>query len=230
MEAFIELIDVSKSYSGPDGKNEVAVFTEINLKVEMGSSVAIVGPSGSGKSTLLNLIGTLDKPTAGDVKVGGSSLLKMSSKQAAQYRNQTVGFVFQSHHLLPACTVLENVLVPALAGHGDLKGIELRERALELLEEVGLTHRKDHLPGEISGGEKQRAAVARSLINQPTLLLADEPTGALDKGNSDKLVDLLASLNEKRELTLLMVTHSEESASRMKKGFALEDGGLREFS
>ena len=230
MESFIELNEVSKSYSGPDGVDTVQVFSGINLKIDEGDSVAIVGPSGSGKSTLLNLIGALDQPTAGEITVGGKALTALSSREAAWYRNQMVGFVFQSHHLLPSCTILENLMVPALAGHGDLKGAELRDQAIELLEEVGLSHRKDHRPGEISGGEKQRAAVARSLINQPGLLLADEPTGALDKGNSNKLVDLLAELNQMRDLTLVMVTHSEASAMRMKKGYTLDEGKLKEFS
>ena len=154
----------------------------------------------------------------------------MDLSESARYRNQTVGFVFQSHHLFPACTVLENLMVPALAGHGGLSGDALQDRALGLLEEVGLAHRADHRPGEISGGERQRAAVARSLINQPELLLADEPTGALDKENSFKLVDLLADLNEKHGLTLLMVTHSETSASRMQMSYALDDGCLNALS
>ena len=206
------------------------MFAKLNLSVDKGASVAIVGPSGSGKSSLLNLIGALDKPTRGEVRVGGEELSAMDLNESARYRNQTVGFVFQSHHLLPACTVLENLMVPALAGHGGLSGDALQDRALGLLEEVGLAHRADHRPGEISGGERQRAAVARSLINQPELLLADEPTGALDKENSFKLVDLLADLNEKHGLTLLMVTHSETSASRMQMSYALDDGCLNALS
>ena len=161
--------------------------------------------------------------------MGGKSIAEMDSAESAGYRNQTVGFVFQAHHLLPACTVLENVMVPALAGHGDLRGEELRERAMGLLEEVGLAHRQGHRPGEISGGERQRAAVARSLVNRPSLLLADEPTGALDKNNSERLVDLLAGLNEKHGLTLLMVTHSEASAARMGRGYSLDEGRLSEL-
>ncbi|MEK9633599.1 MAG: ATP-binding cassette domain-containing protein, partial [Opitutae bacterium] len=134
---------------------------------------------------------------------------------------------FQSHHLLPSCTVLENVMVPALAGHGDLTGKALKSRAEELLDEVGLSHRMSHRPGEISGGERQRVAVARSLINEPSLLLADEPTGALDKSNSSKLIDLIVGLNESRTLTLVLVTHSQETASRMDAGFLLDEGKLK---
>ena len=153
----------------------------------------------------------------------------MSSQESAHFRNQTVGFVFQSHHLLPSCTVLENVMVPALAGHGDVTGSALQDRAKGLLEEVGLGHRTGHRPGEISGGERQRVAVARSLINEPSLLLADEPTGALDKSNSSKLVDLIVRLNETRTLTLILVTHSQETARRMDTGFLLDEGELKKL-
>ena len=229
MEAFVEVIDLSKFYPAPEGEVPVEVFAKLNLNVEKGSSVAIVGPSGSGKSSLLNLIGALDKPTRGEVRVGGQILTEMNSKQSAQYRNQTVGFVFQSHHLLPSCTVLENVMVPALAGIGDLTGKDLQDRAKGLLEEVGLGHRTGHRPGEISGGERQRVAVARSLINEPSLLLADEPTGALDKSNSEKLVDLIVRLNESRTLTLILVTHSQETAHRMDTGFLLDEGELKKL-
>lgn len=229
MKNFVELESVTKSYPSPNGEDEVEVFGGISLELAPGSTTAIVGPSGSGKSTLLNLIGALDKPTSGEVRVDGQSLSGMSSAEAALFRNQTVGFVFQSHHLLPSCTVLENVMVPALAGHGGLTGKALQTRAEELLEEVGLEHRTGHRPGEISGGERQRVAVARSLINEPSLLLADEPTGALDKNNSQKLVDLIVSLNASRTLTLLLVTHSEETASRMDAGFLLDEGELNQL-
>jgi len=229
MENFVELESVTKSYPSPEGAKEVEVFGGINLELTAGSSTAIVGPSGSGKSTLLNLVGALDKPTSGEIRVGGQSLSGMSSAESALFRNQTVGFVFQSHHLLPSCTVLENVMVPALAGHGGLTGKALQARAQELLEEVGLGHRTGHRPGEISGGERQRVAVARALINEPSLLLADEPTGALDKSNSRKLVDLIVRLNESRTLTLILVTHSQETAQRMDTGFLLDEGELKKL-
>jgi lipoprotein-releasing system ATP-binding protein len=229
MEKFVELENVTKSYPSPEGAQEVEVFGGIDLQLKAGSSTAIVGPSGSGKSTLLNLIGALDKPTSGEVRVDGQSLAGMSSAEAALFRNQTVGFVFQSHHLLASCTVLENVMVPALAGHGDLTGKALQGRAQELLKEVGLGHRTGHKPSEISGGERQRVAVARALINQPSLLLADEPTGALDKKNSEKLVDLIVQLNESRALTLILVTHSQETTKRMDKGFLLDEGELKQL-
>jgi lipoprotein-releasing system ATP-binding protein len=229
MEKFVQLDEITKKYPSPEGSEAVEVFGGINLTLASGSSNAIVGPSGSGKSTLLNLIGALDKPTSGNIRVDGKALAGMSTGESARFRNQTVGFVFQSHHLLPSCTVLENVMVPALAGSGDLKGKALQDRAKSLLEEVGLGHRTGHRPGEISGGERQRVAVARSLINEPSLLLADEPTGALDKSNSEKLVDLIVRLNESRTLTLILVTHSQETARRMDTGFLLDEGGLEKI-
>jgi len=226
MSSFIELNNVSKSYDSPDGGEALDVFSGVNLEVKEGEAVAIVGPSGSGKSTLLNVIGTLDQPSSGEIQVDGRELSAFSPNEASAFRNQTIGFILQSHHLLPQCTVLENVMVPALAGHGDLSGDALRKRAEELLAEVGLSERMHHRPAEISGGESQRVAVARALVNCPKLLLADEPTGALDKANSDKLVDLLVTLNDKRNLTLLAVTHSSEVASRMGVTHRLDEGGL----
>jgi ABC-type lipoprotein export system ATPase subunit len=160
------------------------------------------------------------------VKVGEREVTGLSPEEAASFRNQTVGFVFQAHHLLPQCTVLENVMVPALAGNGSLTGDSLRKRAEELLEEVGLSHRFHHRPAEISGGEKQRVAVARALVNEPKLLLADEPTGSLDKANADRLTELLVKLNETRGLTLLAVTHSSAVASLMGASYRLDAGKL----
>ena len=228
MKNIIEISKLSKSFPSPDGEETVHVFNDVDLEVEAGSSVAIVGPSGSGKSTLLNLIGLLDKPTKGSIEVNQQSLSSLSDQEVAEYRNQTVGFVFQSHHLLPSCSVLENVMIPALAGFGKLGGGDLRNRATELLKEVGLDHRLSHLPSQISGGERQRVAVARALINNPALLLADEPTGALDQSNSNNLVDLLNQLNEQKGITLLMVTHSIDSANQMKHAYHLNDGNLNQ--
>jgi ABC-type lipoprotein export system ATPase subunit len=199
------------------------------LEISKGTSVAIVGPSGSGKSTLLNLIGTLDQPDGGEILVDGKVTGSLTADEAASFRNQSIGFVFQSHHLLPQCTVLENIMVPSLAGLGSRKGSELKERAYGLLEKVGLSHRANHRPAEISGGEKQRASVARSLINEPSLLLADEPTGALDKMNSEKLIELLIELNQTLGLTLLMVTHSLEIAKQMKQTYLMDEGKLNLF-
>ena len=224
----IEISNLSKSFPSPDGEEAVNVFSGVDLEVEEGSSVAIVGPSGSGKSSLLNIIGLLDKPTGGKLIVDQKDLNQLGKEEVSAYRNQTVGFVFQAHHLLPSCTVIENVMLPGLAGFGGKITGSLKDRANQLLEEVGLGHRTTHFPGQISGGERQRVAVARSLINQPSVLLADEPTGALDKRNSENLVKLLKELNEEKSLTLVMVTHSSGSASQMKKAYHLDEGSLRQ--
>ena len=224
----IEISNLSKSFPSPDGEETVHVFSQVDLQVTKGLSVAIVGPSGSGKSTLLNIIGLLDQPTDGNIQVNEKSLAALSKEGVAEYRNQTVGFIFQSHYLLPSCTVLENVMVPTLAGFGKLKAEETEDIAAELLKDVGLGHRMSHLPSQISGGEKQRVAVARALINDPSVLLADEPTGALDQKNSDHLIDLLKELNEKKGLTLLMVTHSLGGANQMKQSYRFDEGSLRQ--
>ena len=229
MESILKLTNLSKTYPSPEGEEPVDVFSGVNLEISKGTSVAIVGPSGSGKSTLLNLIGTLDQPDGGEILVDGKVIGSLTADEAASFRNQSIGFVFQSHHLLPQCTVLENIMVPSLAGLSSRKGSELKERAYGLLEKVGLSHRANHRPAEISGGEKQRASVARSLINEPSLLLADEPTGALDKMNSEKLIELLIELNQTLGLTLLMVTHSLEIAKQMKQTYLMDEGKLNLF-
>lgn len=224
----INLSKVSKSYEGPSGGQPVNVFQDVNLELAPARSAAIVGPSGSGKSTLLNIIGALDKPTSGLVTVDGQNVPELDPQAAAAFRNTTVGFIFQLHHLLPQCTVLENVLVPAQAGHtkAEHRGI-LNQRARALLGEVGLSHRVQHRPGELSGGERQRVSVARALINQPRLLLADEPTGALDQDNSNNLVDLLLKIQKEQALTLLVVTHARVVAERMDQSYRLDDGNLK---
>ena len=228
METFLKVTNLSKSYPSPEGEEKVNVFSDVNLEISKGSSAAIVGPSGSGKSTLLNLIGTLDKPDSGEIYVDGRTTRNFSADEASEFRNQSIGFIFQSHHLLPQCTVMENLMVPALAGFGNLKGKELHQRAEKLLEKVGLSHRLNHRPAEISGGEKQRVAVARALMNEPQLLLADEPTGALDKENSEKLIELLVELNQTLELTLLLVTHSSQIAKAMMQTYRMDAGKLVE--
>jgi len=216
---------LTKTYRAPDGGDQVNVLRELDFEVEAGETVAIVGPSGSGKSTLLNIIGALDRADSGEVVVDGQNVEKLGEKETALYRNKTVGFIFQLHHLLPQCTVLENVLVPTL---GDRKRDEsaLQTRAEQLIESVGLKHRMHHRPGELSGGERQRVAVARSLINDPKLLLADEPTGALDRVSAERLIELLVALNEHQGITLLMVTHALDHAHRMRRALELRDGKL----
>ncbi len=222
-ETLLKLQDVAKRYPGPGGQQGPAVLSDLQLDVRAGESVAIVGPSGSGKSTLLNLIGALDHPSAGRVLLDGQDLAELTDSQLARLRNRQIGFVFQLHHLLPQCTVLENVLVPTLAGDSDG---ETAPRAKQLLERVGLGDLLDRRPGQISGGQRQRVAVVRSLINQPKLLLADEPTGSLDRSAADDMVELLVELNRQQEVTLIMVTHSMTLAKRMDRVLELRDGRL----
>jgi predicted ABC-type transport system involved in lysophospholipase L1 biosynthesis ATPase subunit len=205
------------------------------LEAVQGDSLAIVGPSGSGKSTLLQIIGTLDQASSGQVELDGRDLGAMTDTQLARVRNTEIGFVFQSHYLLPQCTAWENVMVPTLADadppgkpDGPAGGSSRVDRALRLLERVGLGKRMGHFPGQLSGGERQRVAVVRALINRPQLLLADEPTGALDRASAESLGQLLVDLNREEGVTLIVVTHSRELARRMKRVLALENGTLVE--
>ncbi len=218
-----ELTNVTKSYQS--GSVTVPVLNGISLNIAEGETVAITGPSGCGKSTLLNLLGALDQADSGEIRVAGRDLTKLDTQQLAEFRNTTVGFVFQLHHLLPQCTVLENVLVPSIVRKGADRAA-LRARAAQLLEAVGLSHRLDHRPGQLSGGERQRAAVARALINSPKLLLADEPTGALDRASAERLADLLAEVHQREKITIVMVTHAPELARRMGRVLPLLDGRL----
>lgn len=222
----LELDHVSKRYegSGPDGP---AVLKDITLQVRAGETLAIVGPSGSGKSTLLNIIGILDRPSGGTVWLEGEDISRWSEQEAAAIRNRKIGFVFQEHHLLPQCTVLENVLIPTLARKKSDRSKQTEDLARELLREVGLEERMAYFPGQLSGGEKQRAAVVRALIHEPPLVLADEPTGSLDKATSEKLAELLAELNRRHGMTLIMVSHSQSLAGRMGRVLELSEGLLR---
>jgi lipoprotein-releasing system ATP-binding protein len=222
----LELIDVIKEYRAPGGGEGLSVLKGISLKVEKGRSVAIVGPSGSGKSTLLNMIGGLDRPTSGKVLLDECDLATLGDERLAGMRNLKIGFVFQLHHLLPQLTVLENVLVPTLAGKTKSTRKENTDRAESLLERVGLSDWLKHRPGELSGGQMQRVAVVRALINEPQLLLADEPTGSLDSNASTNIADLLVELNESMSVTLVTVTHSMELAKRMGKILEISDGLL----
>jgi len=224
----LELIGVAKSYQSPGDKQGVCVLKDITLKVEKGQSVVIVGPSGSGKSTLLNIIGALDRPTEGRVLFDGRDLAKLDEVELARIRNQEIGFVFQLHHLLPQCTVLENVLVPTLADKNRASTREVQERAVNLLERVGLGDLLLHRPGELSGGQRQRVAVVRALINRPKLLLADEPTGSLDKDASENIAELLIELNRSEQVTLIVVTHSIRLAQRIGQVLELSNGLLSE--
>src|SRR6187402_2770133 len=223
----LDIRNLTKTYRAPDGGDAVDVLRGVNLQMQPGESLAVVGPSGSGKSTVLNIVGALDKGDGGEVLVEERDVEKLGEEELASYRNTTVGFIFQLHHLLPQCTILENVLVPTLAQAGGDRAA-LRERAEKLLGSVGLKHRIHHRPGELSGGERQRVAVARALINQPKLLLADEPTGALDRVNAARLVDLLVELNREQGVTLIMVTHAPDLARQMGRVLELADGQLVE--
>lgn len=217
----IELQNVTKHF----GRN-TEVLRSIDLTVSAHDTVAILGPSGSGKSTLLNIVGGLLAQTSGSVRFDGAPLSDRNQQQLAALRNQQIGFIFQSHHLLPQCSALENVLVPTLVHPKDEHRRTAPERASELLSEVGLGERLHHRPAQLSGGEQQRVAVVRSLINKPRLLLADEPTGSLDERGTDLLGDLLCELNERHEVALLTVTHSRRLANRMHRILELRDGVL----
>ena len=222
----LELIHVAKKYKSPGDKQGLFVLKDITLKVEPGRSLVVVGPSGSGKSTLLNIMGTLDYPTGGQVLFDGQDLAALGQKELARIRNKQIGFVFQLHHLLPQCTVLENVLVPTLADKKRPSIKEIRDRAVQLLQRVGLKEFLLYRPGELSGGQRQRVAVVRALINRPKLLLADEPTGSLDKDSSENIADLLIELNHSEKVTLVVVTHSLSLAERMDRVMELSDGLL----
>lgn len=203
------------------------ILRGLDLTVASGEAVAIMGPSGSGKSTLLNILGTLDKPTAGTLDIGGANPFTLPDTELARFRNRTIGFIFQMHHLLPQCSALENVLLPTAAfGDGPSTDV-LRTRAEKLLDRVGLKARMHDRPSRLSGGERQRVAVARALINSPKLLLADEPTGSLDHASAEKIAALLCELKKEERLALVVVTHSIELARRMDRILNLDDGVLR---
>jgi len=203
------------------GPQTVEVLSDATLTLAAGDALAITGPSGSGKSTLLHLVGTLDQPTAGTVLIDGRNPFDLAEPEMARFRNQTVGFIFQDHHLLPQYTVLENVLIPTLAFKRKLSA---EGWARELLERVGLAERLAHRPAELSGGERQRVAVARALVNRPSLLLCDEPTGNLDRANANAVIDLLFELHADSDRILIVVTHSPEIAQRFPRRVDLIEG------
>ena len=222
----LKLEHVGKSYRAAEGRAPVPVLRDVSLEITAGESLAIVGPSGCGKSTLLNIIGTLDHADSGQVWLGDKELSAQDEQSLATIRNREIGFIFQSHHLLPHCTVWENVLVPTLAEKNSPTANGAEQRAERLLKRVGLADRLRHRPGQLSGGERQRVAVVRALINQPKLLLADEPTGALDRASADELAKLLTDLNREENVTLIVVTHASDLARQMEKVFELQNGQL----
>jgi ABC-type lipoprotein export system ATPase subunit len=225
-EPLLQLTDIRKSYRMADDAPETPVLRGVNLRVGVGEAIAIVGPSGSGKSTLLNIIGTLDRPDAGTISFAGKDLTQLTDDQLAQVRSREIGFIFQLHHLLPQCTVLENVLIPTLTVAEAKPTEPPTDRARRLLERVGLSERLHHRPGQLSGGERQRVAVVRALMNAPKLLLADEPTGALDQKSAENLANLLLELNRETGVALLTITHSLELAARMGRTYELREGAL----
>jgi len=207
------------------GTRSVPVLRGIDLEVNEAQIVAIVGPSGVGKSTLLHILGTLDQPSEGSVTIEGTDVFKFDEKKLAEFRNRTVGFIFQFHHLMPEFTALENVMMPGLIAGKPKKRIS--DRAKSLLTEVGLEHRVTHRPGELSGGEMQRVAVARALMNDPKLVFADEPSGNLDQATSDALHELLWNLSRKDKRTLIIVTHNHELAENADKVVEIFDGSIK---
>ena len=211
----LKVSNVSKDYGA------IRVLQDISFSFTGGTSVAITGPSGSGKSTLLHIIGTLEKPTDGQIEINNTDPFTLSEPELARYRNTLIGFVFQDHHLLPQYSVLENVLVPTFAFKRESNATE---RAHELLKRVGLSHRTSHRPGELSGGERQRVAIARALINQPGILLCDEPTGNLDAATSETIVDLLFELHRVEQNLLIVVTHNLTLVPRFQQHLQLSDG------
>lgn len=224
--SLIELSNVYKAYRDPGSGQTIPVLRGVSLAIEPGQSAAIIGPSGCGKSTLLNILGTLDEPDEGEVIFEGEPVRGAIPARISALRSEKIGFIFQLHHLLPQCSVLENVLLPTLAVGVKRDPAAGQQRAIELLEAVGLGHRAGYKPAQLSGGERQRVAVVRALINQPRLVLADEPTGSLDEANAANLTELMLNLVDKFGISIVLVTHQKVQAEKMSKLFTLHDGRL----
>jgi lipoprotein-releasing system ATP-binding protein len=222
MPELLEARNLCKSYATPGGR-PLPILNGVTLSLAAGEAISIIGPSGTGKSTLLYILGALEPPTSGEVILDGRNPFTLSDAEVSAFRNREVGFVFQDHCLLPQCTVLENVLIPTMVG-SDLG--DTRQRATQLLDQVGLSHRLDHRPSELSGGEKQRVSIARAMIHAPKLLLCDEPTGNLDRHTATQVADLLLEMNRASKTILIVVTHSAELAGRFPKLFELVEGRL----
>jgi lipoprotein-releasing system ATP-binding protein len=221
MPELLEAKNISKSYSTPRGP--LPILNSVTLSLAAGDAISIIGPSGTGKSTLLYILGALEPPTSGEIILDGRNPFTLSDKEASAFRNREVGFVFQDHCLLPQCTVLENVLIPTMVG---AENSDVQQCAKQLLNQVGLSHRLDHRPSELSGGEKQRVSIARAMIRSPKLLLCDEPTGNLDRHTAMQVADLLLEMNRASKTILVVVTHSAELAGRFPKVFELVEGQL----
>ena len=225
-DAVIRAEGLAKTYA--EGKMHTPVFDGLELSVSRGETVAIIGASGAGKSTLLHLLGGLDVPTAGEVYVAGQRMSALSDAARGALRNRNLGFIYQFHHLLPEFSALENVMMPVLLGGGEIA--DARARALELLESVGLGHRLEHKPGEMSGGERQRAAVARALVNQPACVLGDEPTGNLDDRTAAAVFGQMLELNRARATSLVLVTHDRSLARKLDRVLELREGRLHSLA
>jgi lipoprotein-releasing system ATP-binding protein len=222
----LQLQNIVKGYGEPGTHSYRAVLKDLNFELKQGEKVAIIGPSGSGKTTLLNLIGTLDVPDSGEIYFAGKNITGFSKKELAVFRNMHLGFIFQLHHLMPQLTLWENILLPLLPQSKILK--EQKEWAEYLIQKVGIWKQRNQKPAEMSGGECQRTAVVRALINKPELILADEPTGALDEENAQSLSDLLIRLSNEEKVTLVTVTHSAQLAGKMDKKYVLKSGKWNE--
>jgi lipoprotein-releasing system ATP-binding protein len=222
MPELLEAKNLSKSYQTPRGS--LPILDGVTFSLASGDAISIIGPSGTGKSTLLYVLGALEPPTSGEVMLDGCNPYLLSDKDVSAFRNKEVGFVFQDHCLLPQCTVLENVLIPTMVGE---KSPEVEQRAKQLLDQVGLSHRLDHRPSELSGGEKQRVSIARAMIRAPKLLLCDEPTGNLDRHTATQVADLVLEMNRTAKTILVVVTHSAELAGRFPKVYELVEGQLQ---
>lgn len=223
MTLVLQMHKVTRTFDSPGGP--LSILTDVSLRVMSNSAVAIRGPSGCGKSTLLYLAGTLDRPTSGLIEILGQNPWMLSSHDLASFRNQHIGFIFQDHQLLPQCSVLENVLLPSLAGFGSQDNV--RARAEKLIDRVGLSHRLHQRPGRLSGGERQRVAVCRALVHEPSLLLADEPTGNLDPVTAEEIGTLLLEVAAENDTALLCVTHSDDLAARFAHSITLSHGHLK---
>ncbi|MCO6506157.1 MAG: lipoprotein-releasing ABC transporter ATP-binding protein LolD [Snodgrassella sp.] len=225
-EYVIECEHVSKTYD--DGHLQVSVLEDLHFNVRRGQSISIVGASGSGKSTLLHLLGGLDTPSGGTIRLMGQDITQLSQKAVGQLRNQYLGFVYQFHHLLPEFSALENVMMPLLIGR--MSKAQAEEQAKAMLDKVGLNQRMAHRPSELSGGERQRAAIARAMVTHPACILADEPTGNLDRKNAGNVLDIMLDLQRELDTSLVVVTHDEELASRFDDVLTVKDGRLLSFS
>jgi putative ABC transport system ATP-binding protein len=223
MSIIVEMTKLTKTFG--KGSSTIKALDGVDLKIKTGDFIAIIGPSGSGKSTLMNMIGCLDKPTSGSIRIMGKDLSVLNDKQTTKLRNRTIGFVFQSFFLLPKTTALDNVATPLYYRGTPAK--EARKKAMEILGKLDLSDRYSHLPTELSGGQQQRVAIARALVTEPNLILADEPTGALDSKNGQQVLDLLTKLNNEGK-TIVLITHDKEIANRAKKIIRIKDGKITE--